>query len=72
MKKQESTIGKRIKTARERHGWTQAEVESKCGVCHSWLAQFESDRRAPSARNIVRLCKALNVSSDEILGLTEA
>jgi transcriptional regulator with XRE-family HTH domain len=62
-------IAKRIREARERNGWTQAQVAEWTGLTPSNVSHFESGQRAPSALGLARIARGLRVSADWILGL---
>ena len=57
----------RLREAREMRKMTQSELAKKSG-CVS-IAQFETGARLPSAENIVKLALALNVTTDNLLGM---
>ena len=57
----------RLKEAREMRKLTQQELAKKSG-CPS-IAQFETGARLPSAENILKLALALNVTTDNLLGM---
>lgn len=59
----------RIREARVRNGWTQAQVEEWSGLPRGVVAQFEAASRAPSFENLIRLANGLRVSTDWLLGL---
>lgn len=52
-------IGRALALARQRAGWTQAELGSRAGLSQSWVNHFERDRRAPSLDSFLALAKAL-------------
>lgn len=58
----------RLRKAREARGLSQSELARKAGMVPSAIAHFEGDRRKPSFANARELAKALNVSSDFLLG----
>ena len=64
-------IGERLKLARVDEGVTQKELGKLCGLTEFAISHFECGRRGPSARNLAKLCKALRVSADYILGIHE-
>ena len=67
------TLSARIRTARERHGWTQAELGQRADMAAAAVSHFENGVRQPSLESLVRLADALDVSTDELLGrLTHA
>jgi transcriptional regulator with XRE-family HTH domain len=58
--------------ARESHGWTQEELGKRTGLKATAISHFESGRRTPCMGNLIKLCQALRVSADDMLGLTQA
>ena len=50
---------------------TQAQLANKADLTPSAISQFETGTRLPSFHNLRRLCKALHVRSDYLLGLHE-
>lgn len=65
------SIGERIKEARKKTGKTQVELAELINVRQKDVSRWENDVMVPTATTIISLCKALNVSADYILGLTE-
>jgi transcriptional regulator with XRE-family HTH domain len=61
----------RLRVKREQRGLNQTELANKTGMQPSAIAHFESGRRKPSFENLKILSKALNVSSDYLLGFNE-
>ena len=65
-------FGKKIKRLRSLKGLTQAELCQLSGVNRYTLMKYEQMLEAPpSMETIIRLCQALEVSSDYLLGLKE-
>lgn len=64
----EDGFGARLTKAREARGLTQAELARLSGLQAAAIGHFERDRRKPSFANVRALAKALNVSSDYLLG----
>ena len=62
-----NTLGQRLRTARERNGWSQAQVAAWTGIDPSQLSHYEADRREPTVQNVRRLCEGLRVKSDWLL-----
>jgi transcriptional regulator with XRE-family HTH domain len=60
-------IGRRVKALRRRKGITQAELAKLLGTIQSNISNIERGARGLTVQQIVRLCKALGVSTDEIL-----
>lgn len=67
------TIATRLRKARENHryGLSQSQVARAAGMHPSAIAHIEAGNREPCAANIVKLCKALDISADYLLGLTK-
>lgn len=63
------TIANRLRVARDARGLSQAELAERCGLQPSAISHYETGRREPSAANLARLCRALEVSADAILDL---
>lgn len=58
----------RLRAAREQRGLNQTELAKRSGLQPAAIGHFEADRRKPSFANIRALAKALDVSSDFLLG----
>jgi transcriptional regulator with XRE-family HTH domain len=65
------TFSERLKEARRIRDITQVELGRASGIATCQIAQFEADIRKPSMDNLRKLCEALNVSADYLLGITE-
>lgn len=62
------TLGQAARAARERLGFTQAQVAEIVGIAHVVYNRLENAKMLPSVPTLVRLCDALRASSDELLG----
>ncbi len=51
--------GSLIRTARRRHGLTQAQLARRAGTTASAIARLESDRQSPSVATLDRLLAAM-------------
>jgi len=73
MKKRPSIIdfGKRLVSLRKSRGLTQKQLGEKIGVSKRVIAYYEGETNYPPAHLIVPLSKALNVSTDELLGVKD-
>lgn len=60
----------RLIAARGKRGLSQTELARKAGLQPAAIGHFEKDRRKPSFANIRALAKALDVTSDYLLGRT--
>ncbi len=61
-------FGKRVKESRLALGLTQAELARRAELQESWISHFETGRRKPSIRNLLKLSDALRISADYLLG----
>ena len=64
-------IGNRMKELRMQYGLTQQELAETCNISVSFLGHIERGTRIPSIETLCSLCRALDVSSDYLLGLAE-
>ena len=63
-----STLGERIKTARESKGYLQSDLAKLIGVKSSGvISNWEKDLNKPDAEKIVKICEVLNVSASFLL-----
>ena len=63
------TIGQKIKFYRKEMDFTQSELAEIIGVSVQAVSKWETDSGMPDVSQIVPLARALNVSTDTILGL---
>lgn len=63
-----TSIGRNVKKLRTEKGWTQIRLSIEAHVSQQAISFIESGRNEPSADMIRALSKALNVSTDEIIG----
>lgn len=63
------SIGQRIARLRKERGYTQAELSEKIGIIQALISDYERDKLRLHAEMVVRFAQALEVSTDEILGL---
>jgi transcriptional regulator with XRE-family HTH domain len=67
-----TTIGERVKTAREQRGIHQAELARRLGCSVNALSMLEKNAITdPRASRIIGVAEALGVSADYLLGLRE-
>jgi transcriptional regulator with XRE-family HTH domain len=64
------TFGHRLRRAREHRDCSQDRLANSCGIPPSAISHFEADRRKPSYGNLCKISKALGVSADFLLGIT--
>ena len=61
--------GNRIKEARKKAGLTQQQAADAIGVSQQTWQRFEGGKFDLKMSTIYNICKALNISSDWLLGL---
>lgn len=67
-----SLLGARIKMARGARHLSQKNLSDLTGIAQPQLSQIElGSTQAPKADKIVEICRALGVSADWLLGLTD-
>ena len=64
----EDNFAERMIAARKARGLNQTELAKLAGLQPAAIGHFEKNRRKPSFANVRALAKALNVSSDYLLG----
>ena len=65
----EETLGQRIARLRKERGYTQVELAEKIGIIQTLVSEYERDKLRLHAEMLVRFARALEVSTDELLGL---
>ncbi len=63
-----SHFGKKIKEARIKNGWNQADLAQRMGLKQASISQFEKGIRFPTPVNIDKFCEILGVSRDFLAG----
>lgn len=61
-------FARRLRLTRETRGLTQLQVAERTGLKPAAVSHFETGQRRPSLMNLRRLCDALRVSSDYLIG----
>lgn len=67
---QEDNFGDRLRAARKMRDLNQTAFAKLANLQPAAIGHFEKNRRKPSFANVRSLAKALNVSSDYLLGRT--
>ena len=67
MKSRKENFAKNLKEIREFLGITQYELCERCSYSQCAISNFESGRRAPGLKNIVKIANALGVSTDRLI-----
>ena len=72
MTEDRNSIGENIRKARKAAGMTQEELGKKIGISQQAVGNYESGRRKPKIKTLLRLSNGLNVSVAELLaGIVE-
>ena len=66
-----STLGSRLRSAREKKGWSQTYVCQKLGISNSTLSGYERNYREPDVDMISTFAELYDVSTDYLLGRDE-
>lgn len=67
----EITLGKRIKQAMESKHMTQKELAEKAYITQVTISRYINDLRTPDAMTLKTICKALDVSPEWVLGISD-
>lgn len=62
--------GERLRTLRERAGFSQTELAARAGLKQNNISNWEIGIAFPPYESLRKLCPALGCSADELLGLT--
>lgn len=68
--KSDNKFHHRLRKARVTRGLTQESLSRISGISPAPISRYEAGLSHPSMENLRRLCKALIVSSDSLLGLS--
>lgn len=65
----EESVGERIARLRKERGYTQIELAERIGTIQALISDYERDKLRLNGEMAVRFALALEVSTDELLGL---
>ncbi len=65
------SIKQRLSEEIERSGLTTIEIAARVGVSPEMITQYKTTKKLPRLDTFAALCRALDVSADEILGLKD-
>ena len=57
----------RLRFVRQRRGWTQAELARRVGTTQASVSTWETRRRLPSMRSLLRLARIFGVADPTML-----
>lgn len=66
------SLGQRIARLRKEKGYTQDELAKKMGIVRVLVSDYERERIRPHYEMIIRFAMALDVTTDELLGLKQS
>ena len=69
-KGQGDTLGERLARARKGKGYTQAGLAREIGIPQNLISEYETGKKRLYADTLARLAATLDVSADELLGLS--
>ena len=65
----EQSFGKRLAELRKLAGYTQQQLADEVGVSRRMIAYYETETGHPPTSFLIELARALNLTTDELLGL---
>ncbi len=65
-------MGQKLKFLRKENGLTQKQIAERIGLAVSAVSSYESGARYPSYEVLVKLARIYHVSTDYLMGLTDA
>jgi transcriptional regulator with XRE-family HTH domain len=66
-----SSIGARLACIRKARGLTQVDLAERLGIAQSAISDYERDRLRLHSELIIQLSRILEVSADDLLGITD-
>ena len=67
----ESTFGKRLTEIMQENGINRAALKDATGISFQSISNYLNDKRKPDCEMVAAIAKALNISADYLLGLSE-
>lgn len=64
-------LGNELRRVRERAGMSQEQLALKARVDRSYLSEIERNKKSPTVKMFLKLCKALGTSAAEIISRLE-
>ena len=65
------TFSQRLKEARKKNGYTQADIAKEIGTTQGAYQKWETGSREPNFENLIKLASILNTTTSYLLGETE-
>ena len=67
-----TVVGERIRKSRQEHGWTQAFLAEQARLSPNYVARLERGELGPSLFVANRICEALSIELELLVGACEA
>jgi transcriptional regulator with XRE-family HTH domain len=64
-------LGEEIRKARKRAGLTQEELAFRAQVSRNYVSLLELDRKSPTVKSLLRICKAMGIPASRLIGKIE-
>jgi transcriptional regulator with XRE-family HTH domain len=64
-------LGQRLARLRKERGFTQVELAKRMGIVQALISDYELEKLRPNPDIIVAFAKAFDVTTDEILGVSQ-
>jgi transcriptional regulator with XRE-family HTH domain len=58
-----------VRSARQQHGLTQADLSRRSGIAHAHLGRIERGAVSPELRTVVKLARPLGMTPAELVAL---
>jgi transcriptional regulator with XRE-family HTH domain len=68
----DETLGQRIARLRKGRGISQVELAEKIGIVQVIISDYENDKLRPHYEMIIRIALALEITTDELLGMMKS
>ena len=65
------TIGQKIRQAMDMQGMKQVELAEATNITEVSISRYVNDLRIPNTSELCKLCKALHISADWLLGIKD-
>ena len=62
------TFAENLRTARKARSLSQAQLDEKLGLYPSSIMSYENNRISPNVFIFIKLCEALDISPNDLLG----
>lgn len=62
-----NTLGQKIKKLRDEKGFSQSDLEKRCGVSSKLLSKYENERIMPTADTLKKIAEGLEISADYLI-----